>query len=410
MIIFKNPGLIDTVAMVTSGVSAKERDNPIGIFGTGLKYAIAILLRNDCTIDIWRGNKRYAFTLVEKTIRKRKFNIVCMNGKFFGFTDRLGLNWEPWMAFRELYCNAKDEGGISMCIDPGQLADPMYGPSTKATTIVCTGRVIENAYMHRHETILMTAPLFSLKNVDVHQGESEYLFYRGIRVHKLPQKSMYTYNLTGAQFLTEDRTLLYPYVIGGTIARSIVGATQIQFLDDVLRDEHSTRDRFEKHLPYSSVVDEKPSPQFMEVCEGLRDRKQLVSTALKLFKDYQDTMPGYVSPYLVSLTAVEQAIVEDAISRVTAKVPSPGFAGIKIQFKSKTEQYKLTTTGGTITLDHALIRQGAPSLARWLLQGLAIKQGGSVAMQLSELALTGRFIDEDLVDTPSVSELDDIPF
>lgn len=409
MIIFKNPGLIDPVAMVTSGVSAKEGDNPIGIFGTGLKYAIAILLRNNCTIDIWRGNKRYAFTLKEKTIRKQKFNIVCMNDKPLGFTDRLGLNWEPWMAFRELYCNAKDEGGITASIDPGQLQDPMFGPSKSTTTIVCTGKAIEDAYVRRHETILMTAPLFSLNGVDVHQGESEYMFYKGIRVWKQPHKSLYTYNLTRAQLLTEDRTILYPYGIPALVARAIVGATLPAFLRDVLEDTSETRDRWEHHLPFGSVCDEKPSPQFMEMCETLRDQKRLIHVALKLFKDYQDTLPGYVSPYLVDLTGAEQVVVERAIDAVLAVVPSPGFAGLKIQFKSRADVHKVSVSSKAMTLDHNLIREGSDTLASWMLQGLAMYNGGAVVNQLCHLVLKKSWIDPDLVETPNEMDLD-IPF
>ena len=45
MIVFENPGEIDIRSISTFGVSVKEGDNPIGFFGTGLKYAIVVLLR-----------------------------------------------------------------------------------------------------------------------------------------------------------------------------------------------------------------------------------------------------------------------------------------------------------------------------------------------------------------------------
>ena len=42
---FITPGQIDLENVFTFGISAKESDNPIGFFGTGLKFAIATLLR-----------------------------------------------------------------------------------------------------------------------------------------------------------------------------------------------------------------------------------------------------------------------------------------------------------------------------------------------------------------------------
>jgi hypothetical protein len=49
IVVFENPGEIDAAAIRTFGVSVKEGENPIGFFGTGLKYAIAILLRTGHT-------------------------------------------------------------------------------------------------------------------------------------------------------------------------------------------------------------------------------------------------------------------------------------------------------------------------------------------------------------------------
>jgi hypothetical protein len=43
MLFFCTPGLIDLEAVFTFGVHAKETENPIGYFGTGLKYAIVTL-------------------------------------------------------------------------------------------------------------------------------------------------------------------------------------------------------------------------------------------------------------------------------------------------------------------------------------------------------------------------------
>ncbi len=54
-VIFRNKGVIDPSSITTFGVSSKENPGAIGFFGTGLKYAIAILLREGCDITIHAG-------------------------------------------------------------------------------------------------------------------------------------------------------------------------------------------------------------------------------------------------------------------------------------------------------------------------------------------------------------------
>lgn len=58
-IIFHNPGELDIRAVTTFGLSVKKSDNPIGQFGTGLKYAIAVALRHGCDVEICAGRERY---------------------------------------------------------------------------------------------------------------------------------------------------------------------------------------------------------------------------------------------------------------------------------------------------------------------------------------------------------------
>ena len=108
---FQNPGLIDLRAIQIMGVSVKDTDNPIGYFGTGLKYAIATLLRNSQSITIWRGLEPYRFSASAENIRGKSFSVVRMNGEPLGITTDLGRNWQMCHAFREVYAHNLDERG-----------------------------------------------------------------------------------------------------------------------------------------------------------------------------------------------------------------------------------------------------------------------------------------------------------
>lgn len=410
MIVFKNPGLMDVTGSLILGVSVKEGENPIGVFGTGLKYAIAILLRNGCTVSIWRGMKEFRFTLTAKKVRGKSFNIVTMNGKQLNFTDRMGLNWDVWQAYRELWSNTRDEGGIVASSDETFLvakgAKPPYAPQPKYTTIEVTGHAIERAHNERHTIILHTTPTATLNHVEVHSGENDHIYYKSIRVAKLETKSKYTYNLLEAQALTEDRTLLYPSIIPVRLARAIVTATYMPFLNDVLNRD-STKGFLEDKLPYRQLKEITPSQQFMEAADALLKIKKLNDGAMGLFRHYQDTMPGYVSPFIVVLSSAQTEIVDKAVSLVLARVPSPGFAGVRIEFKSECIM-KVTATKTIITIDVRELNKGAEHVAVRLLQGLVASKGGSAAEQFASLVLTGQFIPEELVKTPA--DYDAMPF
>lgn len=68
-IYFSNPGHIELDTIRTMGVSVKEGENPIGYFGTGLKYAIATLLRTDHIISLRANGETIQFRTKPKETR-----------------------------------------------------------------------------------------------------------------------------------------------------------------------------------------------------------------------------------------------------------------------------------------------------------------------------------------------------
>lgn len=59
---FANAGLIDLDVIRVMGVSVKTGPNPIGYFGTGLKFALSTLLRTGHRVVMTRGGERIEFT------------------------------------------------------------------------------------------------------------------------------------------------------------------------------------------------------------------------------------------------------------------------------------------------------------------------------------------------------------
>lgn len=263
-IIFRNKGSIDPRSITTFGVSSKESDSAIGYFGTGLKYAIAILLREGCNISIHTGGQLLTFGTEEQRVRLDDFVFCTMNGAPLPFTTELGKNWLMWQAIRELWCNCLDEHGEAFAVD---YFDEM--PGDDETVIVVSGREALEAWAMRDAIILNTDPIFSTEFVDVHPGHSTHIYCKGVRVHDLGKPSLYTYNLKNGVELTEDRTLKYPGIAGWYVARGLVELSDVNLLERVLVAPEGC---FEKALDFDSTS---PSEAFCGVALQLA-RQQAV--------------------------------------------------------------------------------------------------------------------------------------
>lgn len=299
MIIFKNKGLIDEKSITTFGVSSKENTSAIGYFGTGLKYAIAILLREGCEIKIHIGKKVLTFGTQEEKIRVNDFTIVTMNGSLLSFTTELGKNWKLWQAFRELYCNCTDENGDIYEASSAECGD-------NETMVCVAGGKFQTIFNNRHEFILDKPLLTTMKNANIHDGESQFIFYKGIGVHKLNSPSMFTYNLNYAD-LTEDRTLQYSSYYEGKIAEDICSLKDEELLKKIL---HAQYGYFEHELDFKTT----PSEKFIELCLQAAKKFDLTlnKTARTLCKGWALEALNANSNY--KLSSIEQIMLNKAIS------------------------------------------------------------------------------------------------
>lgn len=406
MLVFKNKGLLDEVLVTTMAANVKTGDNPIGMFGTGLKYAIAVVLRTGGSITIYKGLRKLEFGTVRKVIRGKEFQIVTMNGKQLGFTNQLGAHWEPWMAFRELWSNCMDEAGTCFRAESDS-KDAQ--PSRGTTTIHVDGKAMTDAYDARSETLVLTQPIVTLKDMEIHPGSSKYVFYRGIRAMELNKTAAYTYNITRAETLTEDRTLLYTYGVPTTIAKNLMTCANSFVLDKVL-SKSEVSEMYEGSLPYGSLKHETPSDEFLLACDRRKTAKDLITNAGVLFADLQDRMPGYISPYIVPLSEVERKLLQQAVSDAREVIPlaltrpdlsasSPRSEDVPITVKSTlnaTLGIEWNLKHNSLTIKHSLLTDGLAALTRTMVIAEAMRYPGSVAQQLAQYMLKQDWIPEEL--------------
>lgn len=277
-VVFKTPGHLDLRSVTHFGINAKPNSNsPIGFFGTGLKYAIAVLLREGCSVTIHTNNASYAFSTESEDFRGKQFGMIYMKrlGGFFSlrprdvemsYTTELGKTWKLWQAFRELYSNTLDEAGETFLDEPYV----EYRASEKAlyTYIVVTGDSFVQEYYDKDKTFLPQASRNnSGQDVEHFEGSSNHVYYRGMRVQDLEKPSLYTYNILSPLELTEDRTAKYSSTVEQRIREHIISQANIPMLKAILKAPEGT---YEQRFDFNGWHNTRASSNFISTARELR--------------------------------------------------------------------------------------------------------------------------------------------
>ncbi|MET3232222.1 UNVERIFIED_ORG: hypothetical protein ABIC54_004427 [Burkholderia sp. 1263] len=307
MIVFSNPGEIDVLSISTFGVSVKEGDTPIGFFGTGLKYAIAVLLRTGHEVTIFSGAQRIEFSVANELVRGKNFIFVQMSVDMappqpIGFTTELGKQWELWMAYREIACNCKDEGGNT----ERMMTWPEPEPGT--TRIIVKGEEFDAVFSQSSFYLLEDKPACVVGDIEIRRRPGSTFYYRGVRVQDFSKEGLYTYNDNSHIELTEDRTVKNQWEPAYRIARGLLKASDEMMLREVITASDNT---LEGGLDFHGWGIP-PSATFLKVVgDCMADRMLKVNrTAMKVWKE---ATSKEFSPREIALTRVQQMSVDRAL-------------------------------------------------------------------------------------------------
>lgn len=112
-IVISNIGTLDVRAITMMGLTNKRDDaEKIGMFGTGLKYSLAKLLRDRIPFRLWNGEREVTFAVQAGEFRGKPYEQMLVDDQATGVTTDMGPQWEPWWIIREIYSNALDEGAM----------------------------------------------------------------------------------------------------------------------------------------------------------------------------------------------------------------------------------------------------------------------------------------------------------
>lgn len=330
-IVFRNKGLLSLIDLTTMGDSSKrEDDSKIGKFDSGLKYAIALLYRNNINFEIWSGKTKFkvgSIIKIDEVANKSKelltieefeipfekgdeglcnqcectnYGTKSNNTSTFqcegikceetfqqhnkdcyeqvkeihttAFSPQLGYNWKLWMAFRELYSNTLDEGGDVSFIEGLDQTD--YSSIDETNIIIYSCEKVENIIKNWNNYFL-DPKLKSLNkdnNLKIYPNPEGTLklYKQGILIYADKKiKARYCYDYKYAS-IDERRALNDKLSFEYSLTDKICYSTNKEFITDFLSDNSPDYYEAKLNFKYSSI-----SSEFKKVVNCLYEKNSL---------------------------------------------------------------------------------------------------------------------------------------
>lgn len=195
----QNDGELDIRLVALMGGTTKSNDEfKIGQWGSGLKYTLAYLIKNNLLFHIFIGETEVKISTETEVIREENFEIICIDGKRTSITTQMGGEaWKPWMIVRELWCNALDEGG-----ELKETTEIIEGSSGKTTFFIQVTPDIKEVIMNWDDYFIHgKEPMSENDRYKIYAGGNFLRLYKqGVLIHEdRTQKSLFSYDIRSAQ-------------------------------------------------------------------------------------------------------------------------------------------------------------------------------------------------------------------
>ena len=348
---FITPTIISRLDISSMGDSSKRGDDStIGQFDSGLKYAIALLLRDKVNISIKTYDNdgilnTYTFsTSIKKCNNTNKEKeLIDINYNDYsddtsgvietGFALQMGYNWSTWMALRELYSNMTDEKGViselqeDIAVSYGTIITLEFDDNTE----------FFNVWQNKHLYINEQEPIFKISNsVEVLKNDEDYLriYKQNILVYEDKDKpSRFAWNIKFGE-IDERRILSNLYHVEQNINYTIQTTDNEDFLRTIIKPTFEVQDKefLSNNTHYSDHISETVNRITTEIYEEfgevnsydwlinkVRKRKDCKIGGKKI-KTIEDSLWSYSTEVSIETTPqpyAEPSMIVDDVEYIT---------------------------------------------------------------------------------------------
>lgn len=239
-IVINSMGPLDIAAITLMGLSTKRDDSEkIGMFGTGLKYSLAKLLRDGVDFRIWNGERELAITTRKGDFRGTAYEQVLVDGENTSITTDMGPQWETWWVVRELLSNARDESVHEFFVCDWDAVQFREG----WTTIVLDYDHFEQVWLSREKYFVTDRqPKFEAKGFRLLSrwtSTGTRVYKNGVLILESTEEDAWDYDILDAE-LNEMREPRDPNTIAHTITSGILRKiTEERLVLDWMRSTNS---------------------------------------------------------------------------------------------------------------------------------------------------------------------------
>ncbi len=428
-----NAGEIAQEALFLLGASTKRGDDSkIGFFGSGNKYALAVLLRLGVPLRIFSGEREVLVDVSPVDFRGQVFGQISVDGQPTSFTTSMGPTWEPWFAVREFICNALDEGGAKWEVVDDADGEEAGLSGEAGTTTVCVGLdrpELEDFIAHMDEYIrepgreaivhLQAATYRGPCEIDVFEapGGRKAFYRRGVLItaHDTHDTAHFAYDFDKAE-INESRIAASEWDLKLYVRFALAGCTDRAVVETVLRAQMEDDESLEAGLDFENTT-------LSETwCDVLKEYRGRIAPAgmrsflapedaallyfvpdglyeqLKIqFKDALDLRTESSQHQTVELGEEDEAFLNDAIEDLGRLGYATTYAFVPVQFRDETVGAETDSKESKIRLASKFVRDlrgrgDATKLKAVILEEIMHTQGFSDGSRAFESELTLRLV------------------
>lgn len=258
-----NKGLLDTKIIALMGGTTKSNDSyKIGQFGSGLKYSMAYLFRNNIDFRIVIDGDPVSLETKQEVISNSTFDIIYVEGVRTSITTQMGQEWSPWMIVREIYSNALDEGDANYSIE-----EKIKGEDGKTCFFIELNADFLEVYNNWSKYFVVgQIPFYEDNNVKIYPQSGELRIYKqGILIHTRKTDSLFNYDIKNAH-LNELRE--YKGYLEHDVEKCICGLTDKKVIQYFI--ENLNEDYYEANIDYDHSYMGKFGPVWEETLKGAK--------------------------------------------------------------------------------------------------------------------------------------------